>query len=75
MPTEASVTSPIAEPVGNPECVHTSASAEVAAPMPTDAESPVASNKAAMAIKLVLNEVQKTSGTGGGTVQTNHGNE
>jgi hypothetical protein len=40
-----------------------------------EADSPSASSKAAIAVKAVLNEVQKTSGSGGGTVQTNHGSE
>lgn len=75
----ATLTPPTAAPVGNAERVHASAPAAVAAPMPpsetAEAESPGASSKAAMAVKAVLNEVQKTSGSGGGTVQTHHGNE
>lgn len=81
MPAEAPAapTPATAAPVGNAERVHASAPAAVAAPMPpsetAEAESPGASSKAAMAVKAVLNEVQKTSGSGGGTVQTHHGNE
>lgn len=81
VPAEASTapTPSTAAPVGKAERVHASDPAAVAAPMPTgetaDAESPGASNRAALAVKAVLNEVQKTSGSGGGSVQTNHGNE
>jgi type IV secretion system protein TrbL len=78
MPAKAPTPS-TAAPVGNAERVHASDSVALAAVMPTgdtaDAESPGASNKAALAVKAVLNEVQKTSGSGGGSVQTNHGNE
>lgn len=72
-------TLPSAAPVANAGRVHASDSSPVAATLPagdtTEADSPGASNKAALAVKAVLNEVQKTSGSGGGTVQTSHGNE
>ena len=59
--------------------VHASDSFAIAATMSagdtTEADLPGASNKAALAVKAVLNEVQKTSGSGGGSVQTSHGNE
>ena len=77
----AAPTPSVAAPVGSAERVHAPgpAAAIAVAPVPTGetlgAESPGASSKAAMAVKAVLNEVQKTSGSGGGTVQTNHGNE
>lgn len=81
LPAEApsAPTPPIAAPVANAERVHASDPVAVAAAVPTgdtaEAESPGASSKAALAVKAVLNEVQKTSGSGGGTVQTNHGSE
>ncbi|MBC3884935.1 P-type conjugative transfer protein TrbL [Undibacterium griseum] len=81
LPAEApsAHTPPIAAPVANAERVHASDPVAVAAALPTgdtaDAESPGASSKAALAVKAVLNEVQKTSGSGGGSVQTSHGNE
>lgn len=72
-------TLPSAVPVVNAGRVHASDSSPVAATLPagdtTEADSPGTSNKAALAVKAVLNEVQKTSGSGGGTVQTSHGNE
>lgn len=72
-------TLPSAAPVANAGRVHASDSSPVVATLPagdtTEADSPGASNKAALAVKAVLNEVQKTSGSGGGTVQTSHGNE
>lgn len=78
MPAEAP-TPATATPVGNAERVHASAPAAVAASMlsseAVEAKSQGASSKAAMAVKAVLNEVQKTSGSGGGTVQSHHGNE
>lgn len=72
-------TLPSAAPVANAGRVHAFDSSAVAATLPvgdtTEADLPGASNKAALAVKAVLNEVQKTSGSGGGTVQTSHGNE
>ncbi len=72
-------TLPSAAPVANAGRVHASDSSTVAATLPAgdtaEADLPGASNKAALAVKAVLNEVQKTSGSGGGTVQTSHGNE
>lgn len=72
-------TLPSAASVANAGRVHASDSSTVAATLPagdtTEADLPGASNKAALAVKAVLNEVQKTSGSGGGTVQTSHGNE
>ena len=72
-------TIPSAVPVVNAGRVHASDSSPVAATLPagdtTEADSPGASNKAALAVKAVLNEVQKTSGSGGGPVQTSHGYE
>ena len=71
--------SPTTVPIGNAERVHASVAVTPGAPLPTsdvaDANSTGASSKAALAARAVLNEMQKTSGSGGGSVQTNHGNQ
>jgi type IV secretion system protein TrbL len=76
-PTRETPAAPISASADKAERVH--AAGAVAPPVQKSkqatGEAPGAPSTAALAVKAVLNEVQKTSGSGGGSVQTHHDNE